>query len=405
MLDDLFVSSGTIDWDQFLVKDADFVTGAALDNDSDHSPASAVLGLASQPASPASNSSTPKSTDSEQSQSLDVSSGFGLLDFDFDLPASAGIAHDPSDILDSLATSDVTLSAEPSFSSTFGATLGDFGNLTALSDDTASQLQIGNLLRQLTAPAPAPAPAPTAPGLSEAYAALGWPLSGTAATATPAAESPALSSVSMKRKSSETDAEDSAAKRARGRSSVSTPPVAKRPYRRQSKNGLSLSQLAAAAASGSPLVVDQKLAAVETPKVEPEEKVDVSDVRLTSTGKPSTARPKAVVPEKYMKNGEAQTITGMTTEEILAFPNWESLMECVDEEHRAGAEIFGKMITENRDKAKWAAKKSRDERKAKVETLEGQVDELQTKINGMRGLLLGLVGRGVVSLSEVESFI
>lgn len=377
MLDDLFVSQASFDWDQFLVKDADYAAGDVKDS------ASAVLTL--RDSSPADDSS-PKSTESDQSQQLDTS-GLGLLDFDFELPATGGIAHDPKDIIASLSEStqvvpDAAMSADPTMLSTFGSL--DFGSLAALGNDSVSQLQLGNILNQLSAPAD-PAPATVSSGLTAAYAALGWPT---------AKEEKAA--VSMKRKASDMS-NDGAAKRTRATGT----PVAKRPYRRQSKNGLSLSQLAAAAASGSPLVVEDCL----TPGSPEEVEDDIKPVRLTATGKPSTARPKAVVPEKYMKNGEAQAITGMTTEQIMAFPNWSALMECVDEEHRAGADIFGKMISENRDKAKWAAKKSRDERKAKVESLEGEIDELKGKINEMRGVLLGLVGRGVISLSEVENYI
>lgn len=385
MLDDLFVSqsSTSFDWDQFLVKDAEYAAD------------SASVALTLRESSPAASDSSPKSTESEQSQALDnnnMSGDLGLFDFDFDLPSStAGIAHDPKDILASLQAStpvvpDATMAADPTMLSTFGS-LGDFGNLASLGTDAVTQLQLGNILRQLTTPA---APAPTvSSGLTEAYAALGWPSAQD--------EKTALSATSMKRKASDVSSDDGA-KRARVNSST---PAPKRPYRRQSKNGLSLSQLAAAASSGSPLVVEDCL----TPGSPEEVEEDIKPVRLTASGKPSTARPKAVVPEKYMKNGEAQAITGMTTEQIMAFPNWSALMDCVDEEHRAGADIFGKMISENRDKAKWAAKKSRDERKAKVESLEGEVDELKSKINDMRGYLLGLVGRGAVSLSEIENFI
>lgn len=396
MLDELFTSTAPFDWDQFLVGDSDKV--AVPENET--SPASAILNFSSPAGTPASAGDSPQSTESEQSRTLDAPSGIDLLDFDLDLPAPTGIAHDPRDILATLQQAaapvvpDARMSSDPTMASAFGSAFGDFGGLASLGADAVSQLQLGNLLSQisnanpaaLSAPAATPAPA----GLPEAYAALGWPAS--APTAAPA----------MKRKVSDVSDDGSvSSKRPRGRPASDAAP-AKRPYRRQSKPGLSLSQLAAAAASGSPVVVgDKKEPLPQSPSPALEEK----PVRLTSTGKPSTARPKAVVPEKYMKNGEAQAITGMTTEQILSFPNWGALMECVDEAHRAGAEVFGKMITENRDKAKWAAKKSRDERKAKVETLEGQVDELQAKIAEMRGVMLSLVGRGAVSLADVEAYI
>ncbi|EKC97499.1 hypothetical protein A1Q2_08236 [Trichosporon asahii var. asahii CBS 8904] len=393
MLDELFTSTAPFDWDQFLVGDPEKV--AVPENEA--SPASAILNLSSPAGTPASAGDSPQSTESEQSRSLDGPSGIDLLDFDLDLPAPTGIAHDPRDILATLQASappavpDATLNSDA-----FGSAFSGFGGLASLGTDAVSQLQLGDLLSQISNANPAALATPATPaapaGLPEAYAALGWPASTPAAGAAPA----------MKRKVSDVSDDGSvSSKRPRGRP-ASTAPPAKRPYRRQSKPGLSLSQLAAAAASGSPVVVgDKKEPLPQSPSPALEEK----PVRLTSTGKPSTARPKAVVPEKYMKNGEAQAITGMSTEQILSFPNWAALMECVDDAHRAGAEVFGKMITENRDKAKWAAKKSRDERKAKVETLEGQVDELQGKIAEMRGLLLSLVGRGAVSLADVEAYI
>lgn len=407
IVDDIFSSNAlpAFDWDQFLVGDADRAAvevATALDKGG----LAATL-QSSQPNTPASDfdGATPKSTESESSKGLDVSEFFSFDELDH-FAAPAGITHDPSDLLSSFTAStpvvpDSSMAADPTMLSTFGSTLGNFGNLASLGSDAVSQLQLGNLLEQLTGTAPTPAPATLAPsGLSEVYASLGWPLTGPVKEESPAASSPALSSMAMKRKASDSSDDMSSAKRSRGRPASSTP-VAKRPYRRQSKNGLSLSQLAAAAATGAP-IIDEKRAMSPTPEVEDD---DEAPVRLTATGKPSTARPKAVVPEKYMKNGEAQAITGMTTEQILSFPNWSTLMECVDEAHRAGAEVFGKMISENRDKAKWAAKKSRDERKAKVESLEGQVDDLQGKIAEMRGLLLGLVGRGLVSLADVETYI
>lgn len=391
MLDELFTSTAPFDWDQFLVGDPEKV--AVPENEA--SPASAILNLSSPAGTPASAGDSPQSTESESSRALDAPTGIDLLDFDLDLPAPTGIAHDPRDILATLQASappsvpDATLNSD---SSMFGSAFGGFSGL--LGSDAVSQLQLGDILSQITSANPAALATPATPaapaGLPEAYAALGWPAS------TPAAAAPA-----MKRKVSDVSDDGSVtSKRPRGRP-ASTAPPAKRPYRRQSKPGLSLSQLAAAATSGSPVVLGDKKEPLPESPAPAEEK----PVRLTSTGKPSTARPKAVVPEKYMKNGEAQAITGMTTEQILSFPNWAALMECVDDAHRAGAEVFGKMITENRDKAKWAAKKSRDERKAKVETLEGQVDELQAKIAEMRGVLLSLVGRGAVSLADVEAYI
>jgi hypothetical protein len=110
------------------------------------------------------------------------------------------------------------------------------------------------------------------------------------------------------------------------------------------------------------------------------------------------------VPEKYFKDGTAQAITGMTMEQILAFPTFEQLLKAVSPELRAGAADFGERIADNRDKAKDAAKKSREERKAKIESLETTVQELEDKVKGMQGVLMGLVARGVLRVDEVKAF-
>jgi hypothetical protein len=299
-----------------------------------------------------------------------------------------------------LAAPDAAQTATTTFASAFNSTLGDVG--TGMPTDNALSALLAQFNAASAGPALPPRPAPTATSaqLEGVFSILDWTPTNPAVEASPAVEttpSP-LASFAMKRKLSDVEAEDSSSKRAR-----SSTPVAKRAYRRQApKTSPTLQQLAAAASSGSPLV-PEKFELIDT--VKKEEPETVAAVRLTSTGKPSTARPKAVVPEKYMKNGEAQAVTGMTTEQILAYPNWEALMQDVDEAHRPNAEILGKMITDNRDKAKWAAKKSRDERKQKVEQLEGQVEELQKKITDMRNIMLKLARTGEVSYSVFEGHI
>ncbi|KAK4684308.1 hypothetical protein P7C73_g5880, partial [Tremellales sp. Uapishka_1] len=193
----------------------------------------------------------------------------------------------------------------------------------------------------------------------------------------------------MKRKASESSVESvMAPKRPRGRppgstksptssldsdksGSVPLPPV-KRPYKRQSKS-TSLASPALACTYG-----------FEGPS---------TPVAIKS-GNPSAARPKAVVPEKFFKNGEAVQSTGMTEQEIRAYPNWETLMMYVDEAHRAAAEAFGDRINGNRNKARDAAAKSREDKKNENEQLRAQNEE-------MRQVLRGLVERGIVSYGEV----
>jgi hypothetical protein len=129
-----------------------------------------------------------------------------------------------------------------------------------------------------------------------------------------------------------------------------------------------------------------------------------STPKITASGKLSTARPKSVVPEKYFKDGSAQAVTGMTVEQIQAFPTFEELLKKVSPELQSAAAEFGERIKENRDKAKDAAKKSRDERKAKIDSLEQTVSELEGKIEGMQAVMMALVSRGVLSEAEVRTW-
>ncbi|BEJ16955.1 hypothetical protein CspHIS471_0603560 [Cutaneotrichosporon sp. HIS471] len=386
------------EWSEFMDLDNGY-SSAAVNNDGDDSPASAALGLTPQDQSPTdSDSDSPKLIDSEPSKALVDS----LFNSD-EMPASdAGILHEAADLINALFAGNPLEPANPMFASSFNSTFNDAG----LDAGTQPKVDLDDILRgfeMVSGPSAEPV-APTtsnsdADGVDVAMALqpLHWVPTFAAGSSTPASPFPATVKRKVTEIETETETEYPATKRAR-----SSTPVVKRPYRRQSaKNNLTLSQLAAAASSGSSLVLEQ----LEDDEAAKKDTEVAATIRLTSTGKPSTARPKAVVPEKYMKNGEAQTITGMSTEQILAYPNWEALMQDVDEEHRANALAFGKMITDNRDKAKWAAKKSRDERKQKVEQLEGQVDELEKKNDGMRKVLLGLVRKGLVDISEIQEYI
>jgi polyhydroxyalkanoate synthesis regulator phasin len=130
---------------------------------------------------------------------------------------------------------------------------------------------------------------------------------------------------------------------------------------------------------------------------------EAHSVKLTATGKLSTARPKSVVPEKYLKDGSALSILGMTVDEIQTFPTFEDLLRKVHPSKQAAAAEFGLRIADNRDKAKDAAKKSRDERRQKIESLEDTVQTLETKVVGLQNLLLQLVAKGLVSQGDIAS--
>lgn len=366
-----------VDWDQFLIN-------ADLQQQEPDSPAPCD-----------SQADTPKSTESEQSELLDVSAPDPDFDFEFNFGFDikhSGIAHRPEDIFNTLpaytpAVPQKALVEDPIISSTF-TDMGAFGEFTGLGDNAATQLGLTDLLNKLAATVDAaPQPAVQDTALSQAYAALGW---------TPPTVEPSSLTISprpdLKRKDSVSSIDTSApAKRPRGRppksrspDAVGAPAPVKRVYRRQSKG------------EGSPLSRSVTFAD-EDADSEPD------SPKVTISGKPSTARPKSVVPEKYLKDGSAQSILGMTIEEISNFPTFDDLLKKVDPAKQAAAAAFGARISENRDKAKDAAKKSREERKAKIDSLEQTVADLEGKVEGLQGVLLSLVARGLISQGEVAA--
>lgn len=369
-----------VDWDQFLIN-ADLQQQDPSDS----------------PAPSESQAATPKSTESEQSQLLDVSAPDPDFDFEFNFgfePAQSGITHRPEDIFNPLppytsspVIPEQTMVADASIPAAF-SDFGAFGDFTGLGDNAATQLGLTDLLTKLasaTEAAPVPA-AEEKSTLSQAYAALGW--------APPTVEPASLSlspQPNLKRKDSSSSADAGVpAKRPRGRPpkarSADAPsvPQPKRAYRRQSKG------------ESSPLSQSVTFAD-EDADSEPD------SPKFTASGKPSTARPKSVVPEKYLKDGTAQSILGMSIEEISNFPTFEDLLKKVEPSKQEAAAAFGARISENRDKAKDAAKKSREERKAKIDSLEKTVSDLEGKVEGLQSVLLALVARGVVSQAEVAA--
>lgn len=301
--------------------------------------------------------------------------------------------HRPEDMFDLLPSyvPDERGINDPTMLNTFGVDFGDFGSVTGLGDNAVGQLGLINLIDKLGSVTTIPS-ATTEIDLQAAYAALGW-------VAPTAVEPSQLVSPrpSLKRKASKGSDESVLAKRPRGR-----PPKAriepKRPYRRQSKSGSSLTALVAAAVTDTPASRSVTFADEDDSDAE-------SDVPTkTKSGKPSTARPKSVVPEKYLKDGSAQTILGMSVEQIQSFPTFEELLKVVSASLQPGAAEFGERIKENRDKAKDAAKKSRDERRAKIDSLEQTVSDLEGKITGMKGVLLALVRKGLLSEGEVGAW-
>ncbi|ODN78046.1 hypothetical protein L202_05128 [Cryptococcus amylolentus CBS 6039] len=210
----------------------------------------------------------------------------------------------------------------------------------------------------------------------------------------PASPVAPVAALGAKRKASDASDEGAPAPKRRGRPpGTGKPKAAVAPKRRVSKASPASSSVSPASSSEALPLDDFD--------------DDMSPVRLTATGKPSTDRPKSVVPAKFLKDGSAQAILGMTIPEIMSFPTYEELLKKVRPELVAGATEFGEKIADNRDKAKDAAKKSRDERRAKIERaeyLERRCEELEGKVSNMGSFLMSLVDLNVLSKEQIRAF-
>ena len=135
-----------------------------------------------------------------------------------------------------------------------------------------------------------------------------------------------------------------------------------------------------------------------------------SESPTSKLGKMSTARPKSVVPEKFLKDGSAQAVLGLTSEEIQSFPTFEDMLNHVPKAKLAGATRFQQTIEGGRDKAKEAAKKSRDDRRAKIDGLEGDVAvlretvaDLESKQDKLLRIARDMVARGFLSEADLQT--
>ncbi|WWD09697.1 hypothetical protein V865_007825 [Kwoniella europaea PYCC6329] len=404
--DSLNVNMGSVDWDQFLV-------------DADLGEATNVPPMFNSPAPSDCQTATPKSTESEQSAALDPETDFDFnFDFDFPLPTSVGITHQPEDIQQPPADFNFDFTAmtaapipapgpdgrgttDPTMTNTFGLSFGDFGLHTDLGADAASQLGLTNLLGKLgeqkIAQQQQPSLTSTGPGsvndLTDAYALLDKLLpSATSTISSPTSIRPSQlslppsppASTTLKRKSSES-ADGAQPTKKRGR-----PPG----------SGSVKSKTISLQGGGSPSssCADESELGSPTP----------ATIKKTISGKPSTARPKSVVPEKFLKDGSAQSILGMDINQIQSYPSFDMLLKDVAADKLHAAKEFGERIADNRDKAKDAAKKSRDERRAKIERseyLEKKVEDLENKLSGLTGVLMSLVDRGLIGKDQIASYL
>ncbi|OWZ28518.1 hypothetical protein J007_06356 [Cryptococcus neoformans] len=349
-----------IDWDQFLV-DTDLG-----DKNTNVSPATSISTLSS-----------------DQSAALDpqpINFGFGMGAFNSS--PSTGITHRLENMLP-VVSPEVT---DDQLTTSFGLFTGF---------DTGAFTQ------------PATTPAAGDSG-AELLAAISQ-LVGSSTSSSPSAVEPLQLSLpptpdstteyrtnSNKRKASDASDEGAPAPKRRGRPPGTGKPKAAKPMERQQSKTSSFSSSSPSSFNGTPPADDSDLEAASP------------TVKVTATGKPSTDRPKSVVPAKFLKDGTAQAILGMTIPEILSFPTYEELLKKVKVELLPGAREFGEKIADNRDKAKDAAKKSRDERRAKIERaeyFEKKCEQLQEQIASMSSFLMTLVELNVLKKDQIQAFV
>jgi len=273
---------------------------------------------------------------------------------------------------------------------TFGSAFSHFGDLASLGADASTQLGLTGLFAQVNQSAPFPSVANDQPGPEQFYESLFGAVPSTvepsALISPPLANAQVAPPDSLKRKLSDASSDaDTPAKRPRGRPpKPRTETSAVKRTKRLSKAG----QLDTPGSASLSLGADSEPG---SPKV-------------TSSGKPSTARPRSVVPERYLRDGTAQKILGMDLDQIAKYPSFEDLLKDVEPSKRAAAAELGAKIADQRDKAADAAKKSRDERKAKIDTLEGKVSDLTRLLRSIaaRGGLTSTESAMLVALSSEE---
>jgi hypothetical protein len=364
----------------------------------------------SLPDSP-SGTATPKSTESEQSEALDYipsaipasvdQDGISLPFFDEQAMAQS-VVGEPLPPYQPVP--DPTLHADPTMKDTFGLDFGSFGMMTGLGEDAASLLgltgtegvmkQYQPQILQDAAKDVIPLAGGPAGDLQNFIASIDWKTFGVVAdvpTSTPATIQPSQlvhPRPDLKRKTSGDASPDILASPA-----SLDGPVAKKPRGRPPK-----------AKTTPTSTTSRRLSNLPTPTSTQTQSLHLSPPTSPKTqakNASSTARPKSVVPEKFFKDNHAQTLLGMTKAQICSYPTFEDLLADVVPALRAGAEEFGHKIAEGRDRAKDAAKKSRDEKRGLIVGLEERVGELEDEVKGLRGLLKGLVEKGLVGSQDL----
>ena len=116
------------------------------------------------------------------------------------------------------------------------------------------------------------------------------------------------------------------------------------------------------------------------------------------SSKPSVAKPKAVVPQKYLRDGTAQAALGMSEEQILAYPDFDTLLLDVQAGLQTRAIEFGQLVENGR---RQAAESAQQIRAAKDAKLNGLAD----RVHSMEATARQLLDRGVLTQAEFKLFV
>lgn len=114
--------------------------------------------------------------------------------------------------------------------------------------------------------------------------------------------------------------------------------------------------------------------------------------------KPSVAKPKAVVPQKYLRDGSAQATLGMTEAQILSYPDFDALVLAVAPGLRDQAIRFGELIEHGRRQAAESAQSNRAAKDAKLNAL---ADEVQRLKDGF----MDLYNKGLIDDQTLRKFV
>jgi hypothetical protein len=116
------------------------------------------------------------------------------------------------------------------------------------------------------------------------------------------------------------------------------------------------------------------------------------------SSKPTVAKPKAVVPQKYLRDGTAQAALGMSEEQILAYPDFDTLLVDVQAHLQSRAVEFGQLVESGR---RQAAESAQQNRAAKDAKLNGLAD----RVHSMEATARQLLDQGILTQAQFKLFV